>query len=325
MLQEEDIPGKPHNAWSASLQLRYELRNKRTVMVRNAHRGPLRVLRPFYPEENYLGANNYLGIAGAGSGLPRADQGKRFGVCHTYVLHPPGGMVGGDRIAIDVTCAAGAEALITTPSAGRVYWNNRGGLPQTQTVNIEVEAEASCEWLPQENILFNGAWANNRVTVNLAEHGNYTGWEVTCLGRPAANENFNVGQLNQQLQVYREGKPLLLERSRVMGGSAQLQAQWGLQDYPVFGTLVATVSDAKAGKALVEQLRSVLDIRADAVNTNFVKPRLIAAVSALPELLVVRALAESATTMRELFIELWRKLRCAQQGREAAAPRIWFT
>lgn len=325
MLETEKISEKSDSGWLASLQLGFELRNQRTVMVRNAHRGPLRVLRPFYPEENYHGRNHYAEFAGVGPGLSRNDQDKRSGVCHTYVLHPPGGMVGGDRITIDVTCAAGAEALITTPSAGRVYWNNRECLPQVQTVNIEVAAGAYCEWLPQENILFDGAWANNRVTVNLAEDAHYAGWEVTCLGRPAASESFTVGQLDQQLQIYREGKPLLLERGRMMGGSAQLQAQWGLQGYPVFGALVVTVSDTKAGKALVEELRAVLDIRVDAVNTNSLKPRLIAAVSALPELLVVRALAESATTMRELFIELWRKLRRSQRGREAAAPRIWFT
>src|SRR5580765_6083218 len=79
--------------WQAELALRFAHRGARTVLASRHQRGPLMVQRPFYPE---------------------AD-----GVCHTYVLHPPAGIVGGDQLNLSVTLEAGAHALITTPAATR--------------------------------------------------------------------------------------------------------------------------------------------------------------------------------------------------------------
>ena len=48
-----------------------------TRLTTRAHRGPLVVQRPFYPE---------------GPGVP-----------HVYLLHPPGGIVGGDSLRVEVS------------------------------------------------------------------------------------------------------------------------------------------------------------------------------------------------------------------------------
>ena len=185
--------------WSASLDLTASRRGERTVLSRNSHCGPLRVQRPFYPEG---------------------------GICHVYVLHPPGGLVAGDELAIDAHCESGAELLLTTPSAGRVYCSNAKQLQQSQKVTIHVEAGARCEWLPQESIVFDRAEALNSVSVHLDKEAQFTGWEVTCLGRPASGEGFDGGELQQSWDIYREARPLLLERTKFTGGSDQLQAHW---------------------------------------------------------------------------------------------------
>src|SRR3990167_10982309 len=83
--------------WRARLELGFARREERTVMVRNRSLGPLRVQRPFYPAP---------------------DE------CQVYVLHPPGGLVAGDRLEIHIHSDADARVLLTTPGAGRVY---RGG------------------------------------------------------------------------------------------------------------------------------------------------------------------------------------------------------
>lgn len=287
--------------WSANLALRLEPRAGRTCLTQCRHHGPLRVQRPFYPEGE---------------------------VGHIYVLHPPGGLVAGDRLAVAVHCAAGARGLLTTPAAGRVYRTNREQLPQIQEVELLVAAGASCEWLPQENILFNGALAHNRVRVTLAPGAEYTGWEITCLGRPAAGELFTNGRLVQSCGIWQGDQPLLIENTRLVGGSQQLTAPWGLQGANVFATMVSTVVSPQ----LVCKLREVIAERIAALvgacdghqRMRGGQPPLVA-VTALPKLLVVRALANSAADVKALFIPLWQELRLARWGVPGIAPRIWFT
>ncbi|HAG93950.1 MAG TPA: urease accessory protein, partial [Gammaproteobacteria bacterium] len=143
------------SGWSASLALEFERRGPRTALVRNRHDGPLRVQRPFYPEAN--------------------------GQAHVYILHPPGGIVAGDSLAISSTVREHAHALVTTPSAGRVYCSNRQRQLQTQQVTMAVEPGAFGEWLPQENIVFNAAQAINHTHIQLQSGARFIGWEITCL------------------------------------------------------------------------------------------------------------------------------------------------
>lgn len=281
-----DPPRAAAQGWRARLELGFARRAARTVMVRNRSLGPLRVQRPFYPAP---------------------DE------CQVYVLHPPGGLVAGDRLELHIDCDADARVLLTTPGAGRVYRGGDAQRPQTFAVHIRIAAGAHCEWLPQENILFDGAWAENSVRVDLEPGAHYTGWEITCLGRPAAGETFTRGLLDQRLWLWREGRPLLGERLRIEGGDAQLDAPWGLAGRPVFGSLVTTLRHPDA----IGRLREVLASAASA--------DLLAAVTELPELLVVRARAGCATRLRGLFVALWQELRRRQYDTEPATPRIWAT
>ena len=81
-------------SWHAQLDLNYTVEDARTVL-RFAHTGLLRVLQSLYPEGP--------------------------GVCHNVLVHPPGGLVGGDTLEVHAQVAAGAHALITTPGAMRFY------------------------------------------------------------------------------------------------------------------------------------------------------------------------------------------------------------
>jgi urease accessory protein len=121
------LAGASAPGWLAELDLGFAPRGSRTVLARRRHRGPLAVQRPFHPEGD---------------------------VCHVYLLHPPGGVVAGDRLAIRVAADPGAEALLTTPAAGKFYRSE--GPVARQTVALEIGEGASLEWLPQETILYPG-------------------------------------------------------------------------------------------------------------------------------------------------------------------------
>lgn len=278
------IPCMAHPGWRARLELGIERRAARSVLARRCHEGPLRVQRPFYPEGGE--------------------------VCHMYVLHPPGGVVGGDELEIDVTVKEDAAALLTTPAAGKYYRSD--GVTARLTQRFTVDDGAVLEWLPQETIVFDGAYAAVNSRVDLAMTGRFMGWEIVCLGRPGAGEVFAHGRLRQCWEIWRGGKPLFIERALYEQGGAALDAAWGLSSQSVSGTLVC-VGD---GAGLAERVRTA---------TAPLNGEGLFSVTQLAEALVCRYLGRHAEEARWYFASAWEILRPAQLQRAACVPRIWAT
>jgi urease accessory protein len=284
-------PEIPISGWRASLAMRFVPAGARTVMTDLAHRGPLRVLRTYHPQ---------------------AD-----GACHAYLVHPPGGLVGGDRVEVDIEVAAGARALVTTPAAGKLYRSDRRLAEQHQRCRV---GDGAClDWLPQENIYFAGSWSQVVTRIDLASAATFVGWDITVLGRPAAGERFTSGCARQSFELHRGGRPLWLERGRYDGGSAALDEPWGLAGRPVSGVLAAVgagVAIAGLVPAVRDRLQAALPGDALAAVTLAGGDR---------DVLVCRVLAAEAEDVRRAFVPIWSFLREALVGSPPAVPRVWAT
>ena len=143
--------------WHGKLNLVYANRQNSTQLIYNHHQAPLKIQRPFYPEGQQ--------------------------VCHSVILHTAGGIVGGDRLSSNFHLQASTQALITTAAASKIYRSN--GLQARQNIDIQIDADACLEFLPQETILFNGANYRQDLRVELAPRGSFLGWEITRFGRSA--------------------------------------------------------------------------------------------------------------------------------------------
>lgn len=268
----------------AELALRFVRDGQRTALY-PWHRGPLRVQKALYPEGP--------------------------GVCHAIVLHPPSGIAGGDQLDIGLNLAAGAHALLTTPGAGK--WYRSAGPEAAQRLDFRVADGAVLEWLPQENIVFDGARAVQSARVELVGSARFLGWDILCLGRRASGERFQRGSLGLETRLVRDGQTIWLERGRLAGGSPLLDSPAGLAGCSVTGTLLATGTPVPPD--LLAACRAV-PWAEDGARTG---------VTVLPAVLAARYLGHSAEAARAWFTELWRLLRPAFAGREAAPPRIWNT
>ena len=275
-------PAEAAGGWSAALDLRFERHAHRTVLVSRTHHGPLRVQRPLYQEGDV--------------------------VCQAIVLHPPGGVVAGDRLSIDVTAASGAHALLTTPGATK--WYRSIGPEASQHVRLVVGAGAVLEWMPLESIVFDGACIDQQLRVDLADDAHYVGWEITCFGRTASGERFTRGRLRQRTQVYQGTRPVFVEYADVEGGSRVLTSRAGLAGYTVSALMLATGFDAS--RDLIAALRAVPAREDDLVG-----------ITTLPRVTIARYLGHSAHAARDWFTNLWRVLRPVMLEREAVPPRIW--
>ncbi|MDD9940806.1 MAG: urease accessory protein UreD [Myxococcales bacterium] len=280
----------PPRRWDASLELGFRRDARRTTLALRRHKGPLGVQRPFYPEPD--------------------------GTCHVYLLHPPGGVAGGDALVIDAHLGAGAQALLTTPAAGKLYRCDTQAGPSHQTQRFDVADGACLEWLPQETIVFDAARSQLATRVELAQHAQFLGWEVLCLGRPAAGERFEHGRVRQAFEVYREGRPMFVERGLYEGGAPVLEAPWGLSNQPIMGTMVCVTP---AVEGLVEQLRDALPPNGKGTAQGHFS------VSQLREVLVCRYLGARAESALQGFRMAWGIVRTAVYGRQPREPRIWLT
>lgn len=270
--------------WRARLDLGFSASINKTILSHRRHFGPLQVQKPFYPEIN--------------------------GVCHVYVLHPPGGVVGGDELNINIDVRPNANALITTPAAGKFYRSSGSVAKQIQT--IKVAPKGALEWLPSENILYSGANSVINTIIELSRDSQFIGWEISCLGRPASNEVFNQGLLDQRFEIWRDGKPLRVERLKLKGGGQALHAKWGLNGFPVIGTLVC-ITD-KSG--LLDSLRKTIK--------SFVDQELFS-VTQIDGAILCYFLGNSVERARNCFISAWKILRQEVIGHEVVEPRIWKT
>ncbi len=266
--------------WPARLALRFRKKNAKTVVEENTHSGPLLVQRPFYPEGP--------------------------GVCHVYVLHPPGGVVGGDELQLELSCEAGAHAVITTPAAAKFYRSN--GRRALQINNLEIGSGAVVEWLPQEAILFTGAHVSSTTRVRLQPDAGFIGWEMVCLGRPACDDFFDRGEGLMAFELWSGDRPLWLERTRL--NKTALAAASGMREYPIIGTMVCYPGSQEA----LSLVRSV-----DAAGCGGFGATLI------DNVLVCRGLALQAAVLRRTFGSVWGALRPELFNLPACPPRIWAT
>lgn len=264
--------------WKADLRLGFAARQGKTLLTERSHQGPLAVQRPFYPEG---------------------------GVCHVYLLHPPGGVVGGDELAIDVRAESHSQALITTPAAGKFY-RSEGALA-SQSVILKTEADASLEWLPQETIFFNRARVESSMQIHLCRSARFLGWDIVALGRPAAGERFENGRIDLRWRLFLEQRPLLQERLLLTPES--VAANWGLNGAAACGTLLAW----PVSPALPEKIAETFAEEPDFGLTR------------IDELLICRMTSAQTGRIRSAFELVWRQVRPHLLARESSPPRIWAT
>ncbi len=264
--------------WEAELFLSFVRRKTQTFLASRRHRGPLTVQRPFYPER---------------------------GVCHVYLLHPPGGIVAGDRLSIAVQVAQRAEALVTTPAAGKFY-RSEGELAR-QTVKLKVDNDAILEWLPQETIIYQGARLQSEVDLELATGARFIAWEIIVLGRPASGEGFDCGKALLSWRIIRNGLPVYLEKMRL--DQAAFKARWGLNSHPVCGTMFASPADDT-------HLQSIRDLVAENPGR---------AVTLIGDLLICRAGGDKTEDVRNFFERVRTIIRKDIVRQQPYTPRIWAT
>ena len=272
------------SGWHGSLQLVYGNHQGSTQLTHAQVKAPLKVQRPFYPEGQ--------------------------AICHSVVLHTAGGIVGGDRLSQNIHLKANAHALITNAAASKVYRSN--GQQARQTIEIQVDADACLEWLPQETIVFNGAVYRQDLRVELAQNASWLGWEIARFGRSARGEKFLEGEWRSHTEVWQQGRPLWIDRQWLPGKEEIFNSPHGLAGKPVVASL------AWVGQAVSPEIIEKARILWNSQNRQGE-----AGVTQLISGILCRYRGSSTAEVRNWFTDIWHLLRLSFLGRPSCLPRVW--
>ncbi|NML43563.1 urease accessory protein UreD [Ramlibacter sp. G-1-2-2] len=272
-------------SWQASLRLDYTRQGDRTV-ARFAHEGPLRILQSLWPEGD--------------------------AICHNVLVHPPGGLVGGDHLDVRATVAAGAHGLVTTPGASRFYRSE--GAAAVQDVQLQLAEGARLEWLPLEALYYSGCEAQNRLQMTLAPGAELLGWDIAALGLPVAQQPFVRGSVRQHLEL----QGAWLERGRIAADDRRLlDGPLGLAGHRCLATLFFCAGSEiprPRREALLEAARGVIDAQSQAT---------AGATAPGPQVVAVRVLAPLVEPALQLLKAVRRAWRPLLWGVDSADPRGW--
>lgn len=280
-------------SWHGQLTLNYRFDGERTTAL-DRHHGPLRVLQRLYPESER--------------------------VCHHVLVHPPGGIVGGDVLDIDLSMQTDSHALVTTPGATRFYKSAQA--EARQSLVAKLDSGARLEWLPLEAIAYRGCQAVNAMRFELAEGAEMIGWDVLALGLPAAGESFTDptfahGRYTQEIEL----PGVWLERGTVRASDHTLL------DSPLgwAGKRVMATMWFAAGQALERERRqALLDAARRGADAS---PLAGCAGSTSPQeqVVLMRVLADRVEPAMALLTQVWAEWRREAWQLEPCAPRVWRT
>jgi len=280
-------------SWYGHLNLDYCLSGERTI-AHDRHDGPLRVLQRLYPEGDH--------------------------VCHHVLVHPPGGLVGGDVLDINMQLQSGSHALITTPGATRFYKST--GAEAVQRLVAKVADGARLEWLPLETLAYRSCVASNRMRFELAPGAEMMGWDVLALGLPAAGEAFDDpthphGRFTQEIEL----PGVWLERGTVRAGDTLLL------DSPLgwAGQRVMATMWLAAGAHLSRDRREALLESARAIQVTHPLSSMAGSTSPHDAVVILRVLANRVEPAMSLLTQVWAQWRQTAWNMTPCAPRVWRT
>jgi urease accessory protein len=228
-----------------------------------------------------------------------------------FIQQSGDGYVQGDRYRIDIDCASGAAAHITTQAATKVFGARQNFA--TQVVNLAAAPGAVLEYLPDPVVPCRGSRLFQSLSVT-------ADWDSTVIladtllpGRVAHGEAHVYDLYWSETEVRRpDGTLLFADVLRLNPAGGRHPKSIGLcGPHDVIASLY--VVTARIGPpALVGMLRAVLAAA----------PEVVAGVSELPNGcgIVVRALGRSSKAVQAAVVAAWNEARLALLG--APAPDL---
>jgi urease accessory protein len=159
------------------------------------------------------------------------------------LINTAGGLAEGDRMTTAIEAGPGADLVVTTSAAEKVYKSE--GVTTALDVTLQLGPGARLDWLPQETILFDRARLTRRLDVDMAADASLLLFEATVFGRVAHEERVETGFFEDRWRIRRGGKLVYADTLRLSGAiAARLERPTVAAGARAIGTLLYIAPDA---------------------------------------------------------------------------------
>lgn len=235
------------------------------------------------------------------------------GECLAHLNNVSGGVLGGDRLELEIEVAARAQAQITTTGATRIYAARAECEDSLCSTIIQLHAGALLEYLPDPIIPFRGARAEQRTHITMEDGATLLWWETLTPGRLGHGECFEYECLRVASEVRAGGIPILIDRMRLEPGRRSLQSPARFGESNFLATFV--IAQVGAAQGLWREMETHLATLAktDGVVWGF---------SALPAHgILIRGLSDSGLPIAPALHSFWKAAKMLLCGRSVTPPR----
>ena len=180
------------------------------------------------------------------------------------LINTAGGLAEGDRMTTGIEAGPGADLVLTTPAAEKVYKSE--GNTTSVDVTLRLGSGARLDWLPQETILFDRARLARLLDVDLAPDASLLLFEATVFGRAAHDERVETGFFEDRWRIRRGGRLVYADTFRLSGPiAARLERPTIAAGARAVATLLYVAPDAAVR---IEEARALLEGAASECGTG---------------------------------------------------------
>jgi urease accessory protein len=219
------------------------------------------------------------------------------------LINTAGGTAGGDRFEIEIAAGRGAELVVTTAAAEKIY--RMLETEATISTRLRVADGAALAWLPQETILFDRAGLYRTTEVDLAPNARLLFLEAVIFGRSGMGETVGAGRFFDRRRIRRDGSLVHAETIRLTGAIDDRLRKTTVAKGSVG---IATLFIVPGDELLVASLRAL----APQFRGEF-------GASAWNGFALVRLVAADGAALRHDILLLLKAIR------GPAVPRLWLT
>jgi urease accessory protein len=244
--------------------------------------------------------------------FPLAGGGKLV-----HLNNVSGGVLAGDRLALEVTVAPDAAAQITTTGATRLYRHRHGEADSEQHATFHLGEGAQLEYLPDPVIPYAASRHHQRTEFQLGRGATLFWWEVSAPGRFASGERFAFERLRVQSSIAAVGRPILREDYLLEPSRKDVASPIRMLGYSHMASFYAVQEGRPAAfwRALEERLTEIACAHTSPGSTVWGASALVS------DGILVRGLAASGRSIHATLVEFWRAARIAITGIDATPPR----